>query len=293
MQTTTKVASASRRTAIETTDWKAAFVDRIEHFPNLADGCRQLYFYLQGRHSTMEGATELIEADPLLAIEVVRSSKSAIYGARGTNSLSDAVQAIGLERLGRISLRLWLRNLIPHHLSVYNIDGGNFVRRSFACGSAMRYIYQGDKEQSETAYAIGLLHSIGRVIVDETVGECADEELVFVERTVRRLAESEHIEFGLNHAEVGGLALEMWGFSKHVHAPIAAQFSNQPQKDRFDWVQSLAISRFTADRVLEALNGTPDPLRGEGRAVYRGKTLSEIFEYTLAMVEEDGDLSSN
>ncbi len=157
----------------------------------------------------------------------------------------------------------------------------------------MRYIYQGDKEQSETAYAIGLLHSIGRVIVDEAVCKCAEEEFVFVERTVRRLAESEFREFGITHAEVGGMALEMWGFSKHIHVPIAAQFSNQPQKDSFDWVQSLAISRFTSDRVMEALNGMSDPLRGEGRAVYRGKTLSEIFEYTLAMVEEDGDLSSS
>lgn len=287
MQTTNDVTRASSRGFIDEPDWKRAFVARIEKFPVMADGCRKLYFYLQGKHSALEGAAELINADPLLAVEIVRSSKSAVYGSRGANSIEDAVQAIGLERLGRIALRLWLRNLIPRNLSVYNTDSGNFIRRSFACGAAMRFIYQGDTDQSETAYAIGLLHSIGRVIVEEAVRLSGEEDLFFIERTSRRLAEAEVSEFGINHAEVGGLALRAWGFSKHVYAPISAQFSNSSVKDSFDWTQSLAISRFTADRTLEAINGVGDPLRGEGRAIYRGKTLSELFEYTLAMVEEE------
>ncbi|MDQ8179470.1 HDOD domain-containing protein [Pelagicoccus sp. SDUM812005] len=280
-------ASADRLPQLEGPDWKSAFVARIEKLPTLAAGCRELYFYLLQRQCTSEGAAELVGVDPLLAVEVVRSSKSAVYGSRGANSIKDAVQAIGLERLGRIALRIWLRNLIPSHLAVYNLDGGHFMRRSFACGAAMRYLYQGDTEQSETAYAIGLLHGIGRVVVAEVVRLAEDEDLVFMERTSRRLAEAELSEFGVTHAEVGGLALKTWGFSELIHRPIAAQFSKDAAKDKFDWTQSLAISRFIADRVQESLSGVANPLRGEGRAVYRGKTLSELFEYTLAMVEEE------
>ncbi|MDQ8198392.1 HDOD domain-containing protein [Pelagicoccus enzymogenes] len=287
MQTTTNRGLDSQRGPIEEPDWKRAFIARVEKLPTLGKVCRELYFYLQEKHSTTQGATELVGKDPLLTVEIVRSSKSAVYGSRGANSVKDAVQAIGLERLGRIALRLWLRNLIPHHLSVYNIDGGNFIRRSFACGSAMRFIYQGDTERAETAYAIGLLHAIGWVIVDEAVRLISGDELVFLEKTSRRLAEAELREFGTTHAEVGGLALKIWGFSKEVHVPVSSQFLNPPMKDRYDWTQSLAIARFLADRVLESFNGVKDPLRGEGRAVYRGKTLSEVFEYTLAMVEEE------
>ncbi len=293
MHTITHANDASIRGVTDTTDWKRAFVARIDNFPTLASGCRELYFYLQGKHSALEGAAELINADPLLAVEIVRSSRSAVYGSRGANSIDDAVQAIGLERLGRIALRLWLRNLIPRNLSLYNIEGGTLIRRSFACGAAMRYIYQGDTDQSETAYAIGLLHSIGRIIVQEAVRLSSEDDLLFIEKTARRLAEAETSEFGINHAEVGGLALKTWGFSKHVYAPISAQFSNAPVKDSYDWTQSLAIARFTADRTLEALNGVADPLRGEGRAIYRGKTLSELFEYTLAMVEDEVGSQSN
>ena len=287
MQTTHSATSSARRGPLECDDWKDALVAHVEKLPMHGVGCRELYFYLQDKHATVEQATERVGADPLLTVEIVRSSKSAVYGARGAHSIKDAVQAIGLERLGRIALRLWLRNLIPQHLSVYNIDGGNFVRRSFACGAAMRYIYQGDADQSEAAYAIGLLHSIGRVIVEEAVQLSQDRDLVFLEGTSRRLAEAEWSAFGTNHAEVGGLALKRWGFSKNIHQPISAQFSETAATDSADWTQSLAIARFISDRVMEALGGAADPLRGEGRAVYRRKPLSEIYEYTLAMVEEE------
>ncbi|MDQ8184538.1 HDOD domain-containing protein [Pelagicoccus sp. SDUM812002] len=287
MQTTNSASILSQRGLPQPRNWKSAFIDRIDKFPTRASACRALYFYLQHRHSTTEGATELVEADPLLTVEIVRSSKSAIYGVRGANSVKDAVQAIGLERLGRIALRLWLRNLIPQHLTAYNIDGGNFIRRSFACGAAMRFIYQGDAELSEIAYAIGLLHSIGRVIVNEAVRLSGEDDLLFLDRTSRRLAEAELSEFGITHAEVGGLALKAWGFSKHIYGPISAQFARETATDHFDWTQSLAIARFTSDRIMEALKGVTDPLRREGRAVYRRKTLSEIFEYTLAMVEDE------
>ncbi len=287
MQSTPNPSFVSQRGHFERPDWKSAFIARIESFPTLANSCRELYFYLQDSHSTIEGASERVGADPLLTVEIVRSSKSAIYGSRGANSVKDSVHAIGLEGLGRIALRLWLRNLIPSQLSVYDIDGGSFILRSFACASAMRFIYQGDAELSETAYAIGLLHAIGRVIVEEAVRRSSEEDLVFIERTSRRLAEAEFGEFGTTHAEVGGLALKMWGFSKRVHVPVSSQFSIESEEDPFDWAQSLAISRFTSDRIMEALDGMADPLLGEGRAVYRGKTLSELFEYTLAMVEED------
>lgn len=287
MQKTTLVAKVAHRGGFAPNDWQNSFLDRIESFPTPSEGCRQLYFYLQGPGRSVEGAMEWVAADPLLAIEVIRSSKAAVYGARGARSLDDAVLAIGLERLGRVVLRLWLRNMMPRRLAAYDLDGGTFVRRSVACGASMRYLYQGDSDQSETAYAVGLLHSIGRVIVDLAARSRGDCDLVFGERTARRLAELEFLEFGTTHPEVGGLALKHWGFSEKVYGPVAAQFSSVPGAASFDLAESLAIARFIADRVMEALAGGPRALGSEGRAIFKGRPLSEVFEYSLGIVEDE------
>ncbi len=267
--------------------WMKAFLACIESFPTPANKSRGLYLYLRGNYADLEKAASLIGLDPFLSVEVIRSANTATYGCRGTDSLLDAVNAIGLERLSRIALRIWLKNFLPRSLRSYYLDGGDFVHRSVACGAAMRYMYQGDSGLAETAYAVGLLHSIGRVVIDEAVRRSGDSDIKFCQRTTRTLAEAEKREFGTTHAVVGGLALEFWGFSKAIYEPVSQQFANVTDTRLADWTQSLAIARFTADRVLEVLNGHQDPLRGEGRAVYKGKTLSDIYEFTLAMTEQE------
>lgn len=157
----------------------------------------------------------------------------------------------------------------------------------------MRFLYQGDSELAETAYAIGLLHSIGRVVLDGTMRTCFDVEMAFEESTARRIADAETLEFGINHAEVGSHALRTWGFSKLVYGPIGRQFSLTPTVDENDWSQSLAICRFVSDRVLEALRGGSDSMGAEGRAIYRGRPLSDLFEYTLMTVEQESSFALN
>lgn len=293
MQEFTPTVQPPHDSPVKPDEWKASFLACIDSFPTASDKSRALYFYTQDIDADLDGAAALIRKDPFLSVEVVRSSSSAVYGSRGADSLEDAVNAIGLERLGRISLRIWLKNVIPQSLATYFLSGSSFVNRSIACGAAMRYLYQGDFEQAETAYAIGLLHSIGRIVVSEAVKKSRLKELCFEEKTTRRLAEAELREFGTTHAEVGSYALRTWGFSEKIYAPVGRQFSKAGDRDTSDWTQSLTVSRFVSDQVIKALRGTSEPVCSEASTVYRGKRLGEIFEFTLAVLENEmiSDLS--
>ncbi|MBK1875407.1 HDOD domain-containing protein [Pelagicoccus mobilis] len=287
MQNPFPITQARGRPLPSDSDWRGAFLSCIEAFPTPTDKSRALYFYTQDQYADLDGAASLIRKDPFLSVEVVRSSNSAVYGSRGADSLEDAVNAIGLERLGRIALRIWLKNVIPQSLATYFLSGSSFVNRSLASGAAMRYLYQGETEQAETAYAIGLLHSIGKIVVNEAVKQSKMKDLCFEEKTLRRLAEAERAEFGMTHAEVGSYALKSWGFSESVYAPIGVQFSKNKGEDSDDWAQSLAVSRFVADRVIDSIRGNPDPMRSEAASRYRGIRLGDVFESTLAVVEAE------
>lgn len=268
-------------------NWKAAFLSCIDSLPTPADKSRALYFYTQDVYADLDGAADLIRKDPFLSVEVVRSANSAAYGSRGADSLEDAVNALGLERLGRIALKIWLKNVIPQSLATYFLSGSTFVNSSLASAAAMRYFYQGDSEQAETGYAIGLLHSIGRIVVHEAVKRSKEKDLCFEESTLLRLAEAEKRVFGMTHAEVGSYALESWGFSEKVFGPIGLQFARSEQEDEYDWAQSLTVSRLIAKQVIEALRGNADPMGAEAETVYRGLRLGEVFDFTLAIVERE------
>lgn len=293
MPSTVTVDFAFSRASIESEKWRGALLDGIEKLPTPASRCAELYFYLQGKHAAFEGASELVGSDALLTVEVMRCSQSAVYGSRGVDSVNEALQVVGLRRLGRIALRLWLRTLMPQHLPSYNLDCGTFIRRSLACGAAMRYLYQGDSDRTETAYTIGLLHAVGRIVIDEAIRASREEDFVFEARTARRLADAERSEFGTTHAEMGGLALKAWGFSERVYGPIFKQFAQSDTSECSQWTESLAIARFMADRVMEAVEGVADPLKGHGRAHYRGKLLSDLFDYTFGIVQAEMTIEGN
>lgn len=261
---------------------KEEILRRIETFPVTAFAAWELHRYLQSAERSLSGAAELVASDSDLLEAAQGAAASSSNRPLAAISTDEALQAIGLERLGRVALREWLRSVSPRSLPVYGVEGSRFFRRSLACAAAMRLLHHGCVDEVESAYAIGLLHELGKIVIDAVVKEKGASSRRLTAATPRMLAQMEREALGIDHARVAGLALRRWGFSPDVYVPISEQFCALPNQDFFEWTQSLVISRFVAERVLEAESGKRDVLRGEGSVEFRKRSLSEIFEYSLA-----------
>ena len=71
-----------------------------------------------------------------------------------------------------------------------------------------------------------LLKDIGKVILDQYVGECAKEIYTLVEKENQSFEEAEKNVIGIDHAELGAMTAAVWRFSpemveiiKHHHQP--------------------------------------------------------------------------
>jgi HD-like signal output (HDOD) protein len=165
---------------------------------------------------------ELVRRDAALSADLLHLSNSALF-SRGEvcTDLHLAVQRLGLKEVLRaIGLSL-SKNVFGKGLVNYGITSEQYWGLSVLGGLLMEALARRGALNSDTAYLVGILHAIGRVLINEALPEVQCRErwdgVVPLETW-----ELEHI--GFTHAEAGALLLARWGFPGEILQPIAGQF---------------------------------------------------------------------
>jgi HD-like signal output (HDOD) protein len=160
-----------------------------------------------------------IEQDTVLAANVLRLVNSALYGRRGTvSSVRAAVAILGLNRLRNYVFGLSVSNLWSKVKTPPGWDMGRFNRHALATGLLADLIAQKVPcEYAEGAFASGLLHDIGRLMIAVAL----PAEHVRIETlSAQRGCPAEEVEaeiLDVTHAELSADALNRW------HLPVAIQ----------------------------------------------------------------------
>lgn len=114
---------------------------------------------------------------------------------------------------------------------------------------------------ADIAYTAGLLHDIGKVVLDQYISEVTP---FFYRRTQvddMDLIDVEHEAFGVSHDEAGGLLAERWSLPESLTDAI--RYHHQPERSAVNpelthhvYLADLLMSRFMAGHELERLDTT-------------------------------------
>jgi putative nucleotidyltransferase with HDIG domain len=164
----------------------------------------------------------VIERDTVLSGNVLRLVNSALYGRRGTvSSVRAAISILGIVKLRKYVLgmsvsRLWAKVAVPPSWNM-----GRFNDHSVAVAILADAIVQkGLFDYPEGAFAAGLLHDLGRLMIATA---CPAEYLRIVNlamSTSRRLEDIETEVLSVNHAELSAAALQRWGLPPAVQKAV-------------------------------------------------------------------------
>ncbi len=112
------------------------------------------------------------------------------------------------------------------------------------------------------AYTAGLLHDIGKVVLDHFV---AQNMPLFYRRTQEDIIDLEQAEFeilGIRHTEVGGRLARLWSIPQNLTEAIL--YHHQPEKATIDpgltnivYLADLIVSQFLVSGALERQNTGP------------------------------------
>ncbi len=189
-----------------------ALLARIEKIRPLPGIARRVVELVDDDAASVDKIQAEILKDQVITARLLKLCNSAYYGfPRKIGAVSEAVVLLGFKAVRSLVLSLGLKEIIQAPLEGYSMAGGELWRHSLACALIARRIGQiSGYADVERAYTAGLLHDIGKVVLDQFVraefgeiaGRAGSGRIAF--------SQAERDILGFDHTQVGGMLLEHW-----------------------------------------------------------------------------------
>jgi len=187
------------------------FVKRLDtvDFPAAPEVVLRLTRLLSEEWVTVEQLGEVMAFDAGLSARVLRLANSVYFRGQGVRSIEEAVMRVGVDGVRDVVFALsLLRAFRPLHF-----DYHQFWRHGLAVAQTVLVLQRRAlnlQSPIPEAYAAGLLHDIGMLVLDRTLGAGYGSILTTAREQSRPLFEVERETLGTDHADVGGRLLEVW-----------------------------------------------------------------------------------
>lgn len=187
------------------------FVKRLDSvdFPAAPEVVVRLSRLLSEEWVTAEQLAEVMALDAGISARVLRLANSVYFRGHGVKSVDEAVLRVGVDGVRDVVFALsLLRAFKPLHLNYHS-----FWRHSLAVAQTALVLQQRALNLHAPipeVYAAGLLHDIGMLVLDRTLGAGYGAILAKMREEARPLFIIERETLGTDHADVGGRLLEVW-----------------------------------------------------------------------------------
>jgi putative nucleotidyltransferase with HDIG domain len=222
-------------------------IDKLKPIPQTA--LKLLRMFQSGRHDFTQITKEL-SSDQVLSGQTLKLCNSALFsGLVKLESLKDAVLLLGESMLIKSVIAAAVNDYFDQTgASGYSLcKGGLFFH---AVGVATLCEKISDKSSCpsvKSAYTAGLLHDIGKVILDQYVADCAPYFFREMNQKNENFITSEKKLLGITHCEAGTLLAKKWNFPDGLIATISLHHTPEKAKKNKDLVNIV----YLADLLME------------------------------------------
>lgn len=206
-------------------------IDKLKPLPEII---RRILLKMDDPEFSIPEVEQDILKDQALTANVLKVSNSARYGFRGKiSSVNRALKLMGSKALMEIMLTTFAQNIYGRGLRGYSIRKGQLMHHSVCCGLVAELIAQEKRiPDVDIALTAGLLHDIGKVILDQYAFEKFNLIMDKVLNDKKTFLEAESEILGFNHAQVGGMVAKEWNLPEILVESIS--FHHQPEACRAD-----------------------------------------------------------
>ncbi|WP_198146062.1 HDOD domain-containing protein [Desulfonatronovibrio magnus] len=196
----------------------------VKQVPPLSESARKLTQALgDGRVSLVEIA-RIVETDPGLAVRVMQTVNSPAFGLmKKVDSITRAVSFLGDKIILSLALDSSAGDMYHAPLEGYVSEQDALWKHSLYTAISAREVARFARTQlsPEAAYTAGLLHDIGKAVIDQWLSGQAS---ALVEQAMRDHADYNHKEqetINTDHAEVGALLMIRWELPETLRHAVA------------------------------------------------------------------------
>lgn len=238
----------------------STLVSELDTLPTMPDVYIAVLDELKSAEPSLRRIAELIAKDIGMSSKILQIVNSARFGkAMRVSSPVEATMILGIDLVRSLLLAIHIFDLCPsdnqHGLSISWL-----WRHSLYVADCAKLLAEREgltREQQDVAYAAGLLHDCGKLLIEVQLPGKYSEIDQRLEQGDAQLFQVERDMLGVTHADFGGYLLGLWGLSDTLVEAVV--YHHTPSESL-----NTTISPLTAVHVAEALAG--DDLLGIKRA---------------------------
>jgi HD-like signal output (HDOD) protein/chemotaxis receptor (MCP) glutamine deamidase CheD len=211
--------------------------------------------------NSLEDVAKEVRQDQVISAKVIQLCNSALFCRKmNIDSIDRALILMGEKRFLQLVLSASFESTFLEYSQGYSLCKGGLYNHSLGMAVACERIAMrtAGRVSPAVAYTAGLLHDIGKVVLDQYVAGVIpffyrrimqdDKELIAIEKEC----------FNTTHPEIGKTLAMLWDLPEVLHAPIACH--HEPEKadentklTHLVFLGDLIMSRFTMGQELERM----------------------------------------
>lgn len=231
--------------------------------------------------ASLKTLASVVEVEPAIAAKVLKIANSAYYGLRGkVSTIQHALVVLGEKVLGELITMAGVSNIINKKLKGYHWESGDLWKHSIAVAIGSGIIARKIRPELEkTAFFAGLIHDVGKIILDQYVYERREIFEDFLQDNHKSFPDAEKHILGFDHSDLAAEFCEKWNIPETQATAI--RFHHDPSHSNGN---ELAYILHVADAIaFMNTNGGIDGNSSMFHGIEKGTT-----EF-LGLMEEDID----
>jgi HD-like signal output (HDOD) protein len=234
-------------------------IEQISNLPTLPTIVSRVMHIVNDPSSSAGDVAFVVGQDLALSAKILRLANSSFYGVpRTITSINNAVVILGLKVINTIVLSLTVFDLFPHEKKSSLFNRTAFWRHSTSCALICRFLAEKMKKfvlfDAEEAFCAGLLHDIGKVVMEQYMHEDFHRALKHAKHKKLPLFEAEKATLGYAHTDVAQWLTSNWQLPTQLQLPLV--YHHDPQR-AVDCADIVALCHY-ADYLCYELKLTID-----------------------------------
>ncbi|RKZ14903.1 hypothetical protein DRQ50_08275 [bacterium] len=199
-------------------------VAEIDELPSIPETLIEVLRVIDDPDSGASDLAGVVRLDAPLSAKILRLANSPFYSTR--SDISDVVRSIsvlGYETTRNVAISLTVATSVVSAVARAGgrLDYRELWRHSVTTGAMAKELARlGGNPDPEEIFAGGLLHDLGKFILELYAPEAYDQVVHQRQRSRRQLKALEHEAFGFDHVEVGAAFATSWRFPELLVACI-------------------------------------------------------------------------
>jgi HD-like signal output (HDOD) protein len=230
---------------------KARILRTVKELPPMPQTIFKARQILGDPKSNAQEVASLLETDQAIATKVLKMANSAYYGLVGrVSSIQHASVVLGYKTLSEIVTLAGGSAVLGRTLEGYDQEAGDLWRHSLGVAFGSKIIASRKHPAlANDAFAAGLIHDVGKLVLDPYVKERKEAFEAFMAREQRSFLLAEKEILGFDHGEIAFELCKAWNVPQTLLNAI--RYHHEPGKGN---ANELTAMVHTAD-VIAMMSG--------------------------------------